>query len=239
MSRTGYFLARALFIAAIYGVSTHLAASQVTIFNIPTADTQPKRSFTIEADFIEKPVRFRDGGYRTYAYRAVYGLNNKTDIGANFFFTRDGSGSAGEMQFHAKRMFYRNESSDVAASFGALAFLPMENSSPARAGAMFYTNISKGVRSVRGLRLTAGGYTVAGGGKEFGSRTGVLAGIEQPLTRRWSFVADWSSGNNRFGYAAAGLNLNISPRQYLMGGYNFGNSGRGNNSLSVFYGYTF
>ena len=104
---------------------------------------------------------------------------------------------------------------------------------------MVYVNGSKRVRQLYGLRVTTGAYHVFRGGSDFGARNGAMVGVEQPLTRRISFLADWSSGSNRFGYAAAGLNFTITDRQYLLGGYNFGNSGRGNNALSVFYGYTF
>ena len=62
---------------------------------------------------------------------------------------------------------------------------------------------------------------------------------EQPLTKKFSFVSDWSSGNNDFGYLVVGTGITLSPKSLLYAGYNFGNQGRGNNSLGVFYGYSF
>jgi hypothetical protein len=63
--------------------------------------------------------------------------------------------------------------------------------------------------------------------------------VEQPIKGKFSFIGDWASGYNRFGYVSGGINWAISKRQFLLGGYSVGNSGRGNNYLSVFYGYTF
>jgi hypothetical protein len=211
----------------------------MTIFNIPTTDTLQRKSFFLELDLITKPVRNRDGGYRTYGYRAVYGLSHKTEIGANFFFTRGADGSTGELQFNAKRNLYNNEKRGVAVSGGTLAFFPLRNSSFSRAGIMGYANASKKINRFRGLRVTGGVYKVFRGGSDFGTRNGVMLGVEQPLTKRISFLADWYSGKNRFGYAAAGLNYNITTRQFILAGYNFGNAGRGNNAFSAFYGYTF
>jgi len=66
-----------------------------------------------------------------------------------------------------------------------------------------------------------------------------MVGVVQPINRKFSFVSDWFSGHNRLGYASAGVNWNITSRQYLLVGYSFGNSGRGNNALAVYYGITF
>ena len=68
---------------------------------------------------------------------------------------------------------------------------------------------------------------------------GLVLGYEQPITRKLSFVSDWSSGNNDYGYVVAGAGITLSPKSVLYVGYNVGNQGRGNNSLGIFYGYSF
>jgi len=70
-------------------------------------------------------------------------------------------------------------------------------------------------------------------------KTGMIAGYEQPLTGKLSFITDWFSGNNNLGYVTAGTGLVLSPRDSIYAGYRFGNHGRGNNSLGVYYGRTF
>ncbi len=49
----------------------------------------------------------------------------------------------------------------------------------------------------------------------------------------------YSLQNNAFGYAAAGLGLTLPRDSYLYAGYSFGNQGRGNNWLGVYFGRTF
>jgi len=89
------------------------------------------------------------------------------------------------------------------------------------------------------MTVTGGVYTVLGGSRDYGTKTGVMLGVVQPIHNRVSFVADWFSGQNRLGYSSAGLNFNITKRQYLLTGYSFGNSGRGNNAFAAYYGVTF
>ena len=239
MSYIASFCARLVMIGGFVAVGLLTSAAQATIFNIPSAETLPAQTFQLEGEFTSKPVRFRDGGYRTYGYRTVYGLNNKTDVGANFYFSQGADGPIGEMQFHAKRMLHRSERRGLAFSAGVLAYFPLRDSLGARAGALVYVNGSKTLKRAGGLRLTSGAYHIVRGDRGPDTRTGAMLGVEQPITERISLLADWSSGQNRFGYSGAGVNYQITPRQYLTGGYSFGNSGRGNNALSLSYGYTF
>ena len=239
MSKLSYFMIRVTFGLILFAGAFSSISAQMTIFNIPTTDTLPRASFYLEADFITKPVSYRKGGFQTYGYRAVYGLNHKTEVGANFYYTRDGGDAIGEMQFNAKRSLYRNEKRGVAISSGALMSLPLRSTRDARRFVMVYSNASKTVKPLNGLRVTGGVYTVFSNGRDFGTKTGAMVGIEQPIYKRISFLADWYSGKNRFGYSAAGLNYAITKRQFILAGYNFGNAGRGNNAFSAYYGYTF
>lgn len=216
-----------------------LAVSQTTIFNIPTADTLPRGSWNLEGDFLTKPVSYDKGGFQAYGYRVAYGLDNKNEVGANFYLTYDGTRSVAQSEFSYKRTLYRSEKHGISTSGGAVLFVPLRNKDGERVAGVIYGNASKSIEPLNGMRLTGGAYHVLRGSKDFGTRTGAMAGIVQPVAGRVSFVADWFSGNNRLGYSSAGLNFNITKRQYLLSGYSFGNSGRGNNLLAVYYGMTF
>ncbi|MFM9905387.1 MAG: hypothetical protein ACKVQJ_12555 [Pyrinomonadaceae bacterium] len=211
----------------------------MTIFNIPTADTPSRGTLSVEADFIAKPVRYSDGGYQTYGYRVAYGLSNKTEIGSNFYYTWDGIASTGQVEFSVKRKVYQNERLGLTVATGVVAFVPLKSRNGDRTAVMVYANASKTIKPLNGLSVTGGVYRIIGGSKTFGTRTGAMVGLVQPINGRFSFVADWFSGNNRLGYASAGINFNITKRQYLLAGYSFGNSGRGNNALAAYYGITF
>ena len=68
---------------------------------------------------------------------------------------------------------------------------------------------------------------------------GFLLGVEQPVHKRVSLIADWNTGKNRFGYAAAGVGITLTEQSYLYSAYYFGNEGRANNSLGIYYGFSF
>ena len=231
MFRAAFFLCTVLFVSG-------MVSGQTTLFNIPTADTLQKGSWGVEGDFITKPVSYRDGGYQTYGYRVAYGLDNKTELGSNFYLTYDGNKTSAQAEFSVKRNVYRNERLGVSISGGAVAFVPVRPQNGEKTHVMIYGVGSKTVNSLNGMTVTGGAYHVFGGG-DFGDRTGAIIGVNQPLVDRVAFVADWFSGKNRLGYASAGLNFNVTKRQYLTTGYSFGNSGRGNNAFAAYYGITF
>ncbi len=126
----------------------------------------------------------------------------------------------------------------MTASAGAVAFVPLRSRGD-KTSLIVYANIGKTFAGMHGMTLTGGVYKVFRGASGFGDKRGAMLGLVQPIGGRVSFVADWFTGKNRFGYASAGLNWNITKRQYLLGGWSFGNQGRGNNALAVYYGITF
>lgn len=228
-----------LIYAAMLGFLPAAAAGQTTIFNIPTPDTLPRGSWGLEVDFITKPVSYGDGGYQTYGYRVAYGLTNDTEIGSNFYATYDGSETAAQAEFSLKQRVYQNEDHGLTVAGGAVVFVPLRARNGDKTAVMAYGNVGKTIQSLKGMSLTGGVYYVFGGSTDFGDRTGLMVGMVQPVTNRVSFIADWFSGKNRLGYASAGFNYNITKRQYLLTGYSFGNSGRGNNAFAAYYGITF
>jgi hypothetical protein len=233
-----HFSAKAGSMGLILVMAAVAAAAQSTIFNIPTADTLGRGSWNLEADLITKPVSYRDGGYQTYGYRVAYGLTRRTEIGSNFYLTYDGSRSVAQAEFSVKQLLYENERHGVKVSAGTIVVVPLRSRGADKTSEIVYAAASKTVEPLNGLTVTGGTYHVFGG-RNFGTRTGALLGLTQPVTRRVSFVADWFSGKNRLGYATAGAGFNVTKRQYFLTGYSFGNSGRGNNALAAYYGITF
>jgi len=228
-----------LFCLAVLAIMGRMALAQVSVFNVPTGDTQPKGTFVLEGDFEANSSPFNTGGFRAYGVSTIYGLNDKTDIGANFFVTRSEDGAIRELQVHAKRVLYSSDRRRTSISAGGLAFFPIHDRFGERSGLMLYSSISKQLTIRPKPRVTGGGYTVIRGDRRFGTRGGVMLGVEQPIWRKLSFLADWLSGHNKFGYSAAGVTYAITSRQYLTAGYYFGNADRKNNALWVYYGYTF
>lgn len=230
---------QSILLILLFAVFSSIGFAQSTIFNIPSTDVIAPKTFFVETDFISHFAKLKNGGFQTYGYRTVYGVKRKLETGFNVFYTRNSGNAPIEFQPNLKWKAYENEKRGVAVTAGTQFFVPLNRAAGTRTYGMFYANASKVVQRARGLRLTAGGYQMVGTSRIFGSKRGVILGIEQPIKWKFSFVADWYSGNNRFGYATAGFNYALTKKQFLMMGYNWGNSGRGNNAFSAFYGFTY
>jgi hypothetical protein len=214
-------------------------AAQSTIFNAPSTDVQAPRKVYFEADFITHFASYANGGYQTYEPRIVVGLPGNMEVGANVVYTRSGSPEPIEVQPNFKWQFYSNEKRGLAIAAGVLVAVPVTRRREGRTTGLVYVVGSKSFPGKRGPRLTFGGYQLVGRFDDGTDKTGVLAGVEQPLNKTFSFVTDWFSGNNDYGYVTPGVGITLSPKNNIYAGYSIGNQGRGNNSLGVYYGHTF
>lgn len=227
-----------LLAASIFLISSSVAA-QSTIFNIPSTDVQAPRSVYLETDFITHFASYKNGGYQTYEPRLVVGVPGHMEVGVNLVYTRSASPEPIVVEPNVKWQFYNNEKQGIAVAAGALLSVPVTHRRDGNTTGLVYLVGSKSFSGSRAPRLTFGGYQLLGRFAEGTDKTGVLAGYEQPLTKKFSFVTDWFSGNNDLGYLTPGIGINFSPKNNIYAGYSFGNQGRGNNSLGVYYGHTF
>jgi hypothetical protein len=232
-------IAQLAFVSACLLLSLGSTAAQSTVFNIPSTDVQSPGKVYLEADFIMHYGSLREGGYQTYGPRVVVGLPGNTEVGVNIFYTRADPAEPIDIQPNFKWQFYADEKRGLAFATGVLISTPLTRRSLATTNALIYVVGSKNFTGSYEPRVTFGGYRLVGSFDDGTDKTGVLLGYEQPVTKRISFVTDWSSGNNDYGYVIVGTGITLSPKSLLYAGYNFGNQGRGNNSLGVFYGYTF
>jgi hypothetical protein len=198
-----------------------------------------KKKVTVYSEFYAHFDKYKNAGFQTYGPSIVYGVSKHVEIGVNYYFTDDENGWAHELQPNIKWRVYNNDKNGVAVAVGSVVFVPLNDTAGNKTSAQFYANASQTFKSAKDMRLTGGIYTVANGGQDYGTKTGVLLGIEQPITDRFSLMADWTSGNNRLGYSNVGFSYGIKKSQNLSAAYTFGNSGRANNFLSIFYGLDF
>ncbi len=103
------------------------------------------------------------------------------------------------------------------------AFLPVARKEGTDAFVMIYGNASKILKSLKGARLTVGGYRLMARNRDFGSRKGWNFGYEQPLAEKVSFSAQWTTGDNRFGYFTPGASIRLTEKSSLFLGYSAGN----------------
>ena len=70
-------------------------------------------------------------------------------------------------------------------------------------------------------------------------------GYEQPLASKVSFVADWYSGKNYYGYFTPGISITLPHSGLFNAGYSIGNDSWKNSNATknrfvfVYYGVTF
>ena len=215
------------------------AVAQSTIFNIPSTDVVTKKKTYFEFDFISHLESHDQGGFQTYVPRVVYGLAKGVEIGLNVSTTHSAPPTVVYAQPNIKWQFYSNETSGTAVTVGAIAYTPLKDRRLYDTFGLFYGNASKKFKGDYGPRLTVGGYGLAGLDAAGLDKGGAMVGYEQPLAKRVSFVADWFSGNNGFGYATPGFSFALPKNSLLNVGYSIGNYGKKNNGLFVYYGITF
>ena len=227
-------------LVALLSLSAQIATAQSTIATVPSTDVVAAKNIYLEFDFTSHFAHQRDGGFRSYTPRAVVGVGHNLEVGANVIYT-SGFGVAQpiEIQPNVKWQFYRNEARGVTAVIGAIFYAPVTHRAGTDSFGFVYTVVSKKMRGAYGPRLTGGGYALIGRHPGTGDRGGAIAGYEQPFAPRTSFVMDWFSGRNRFGYVTPGLSFATTRRSTLYTGYSIGNHGRRNNALFTYYGITF
>jgi hypothetical protein len=227
-----------LLIVLIATFQQHVNA-QSSIFNVPTTDVLPPQKLYVEADYIAHPASYEKGGYHYFGPSIIYGVGRNLEVGLNAYYTRSSEPSMMELQPNAKWQFYHDEERGFAAAAGGVLFIPLKNRTTTNTRALLYTTLSQQIKGKFGPRITTGIYSFVGPMEEGETRGGILLGYEQPLHSKLTFVTDWYSGHNSFGYAAAAIGISLPKEQFLYVGYSFGNQGRGNNWLGIFFGRTF
>jgi hypothetical protein len=228
-----------LLLCAFSILSANIASAQSTVFNISSTDVQARHKLYVEADFLAHLTSYENGGYQIFGARLVYGLSKRAEVGLNAFYNKTSPGEPAELQPNFKFQLYSNEGNGLAMAVGTVVSIPVSHRSATSLRGTVYAVASKNIKGDWGPRLTAGGYSLVGSVAGGTSKRGVLLGYEQPITTKLSFISDWSSGNNDYGYVVAGAGFVLSPKSVVYVGYNVGNQGRGNNSLGVYYGFTF
>jgi hypothetical protein len=220
-------------------VLTTSSLAQSTLFNIPSTDVVPQKKVYLEFDFVSHLESNSKGGFQAYIPRAVVGIGKKFEVGVNVAFTRSAVPNSVEIQPNIKYQAYTNEKNGVAVSTGFVLYAPITRRAGTNTFGMAYGNVSKQITGKYGPRLTGGYYGLVNRTKGTGARQGTMVGYEQPINSKVKFVADWFSGNNRFGYVTPGIAVTTGKTSALYAGYSIGNEGRKNNALFVYYGITF
>jgi hypothetical protein len=215
------------------------AAAQSTIFNIPTTDTVAPKKVYVEFDYLMQLPKPDAGQFQVFAPRVVFGVTPQLEVGANVGITKvaDGGGTTKLFEPDAKFKLYSNDDNGLAVAAGVIGYIASDNGDNF---GQVYGLLSKKLKS--GTRFHVGGYGAVS--CECTDKGGVILGYEQPLSSKVSFVTDFFSGENFWGYLTPGVSITLPHNGLLNIGYSIGyNELKGdgdknyrNNALFVYYG---
>ena len=227
-------------------VSARPAAAQSTLFNIPSTDTVAQGKGYFEFDYFLQAPAPGEGQFQIFAPRGIYGVTPQLEVGVNVAVSHysDGGGNYTLFQPNAKYKFFADDDQGLAASAGVIGYFANKD---ADSFGQIYANISKKTKA--GTRLTGGIYGALSCDYCDGTsnKVGAILGVEQPLSGKVSFVADWLSGKNFWGYFTPGISVTLPHSALLNIGYSIGNNAYNddpgndthNKALFVYYGITF
>lgn len=234
------FLGRVVLCSLLLLAIGQVGTAQSSNFSTPTAEVLSEKEIYLEAHFDAKLTKFRDGGWQSYGFLSVLGIGNKVEVGLNAYFVRSASGNEPlELQPNIKFQAHNNEDRGTSLAVGAIGYIPLKRDFNQSSMASIYVMGSKKFKSAWTPKFSGGAYQLVGARRDGGSTRGFLVAVEQPIHSRVTLIADWTTGKNRFGYAAAGLGVAVTKRSYLSSAYYFGNEGRGNNFVGIYYGSSF
>lgn len=237
-SRLVLFLPVLLFILCPSGHRT--ATAQSALMNVPSSDVVAPKKVYLEFDFLTNYAWQREGSFQNYIPRAVVGVGRNVEVGANVSYTHvSGESSPIEVQPNIKWQIYSNEGNKTAAAVGCILYAPVTHRAGTNTFGQCYTVASKQLSGRYGPTFTGGAYALIHANEDEPTKVGAIVGYEQPLFRKVSFLVDWSSGDNRFGYITPGLSFETSTNSSLQAGYTIANHGRGKNALFAYYGIQF
>ena len=213
--------------------------AQTTIMNTPSTDVVAPKKVYVEMDFLTNYAWQRESSCQNYIPRVVVGISGKLEAGVNVSLTHiAGQDVPAEVQPNVKWQFYNNEKAGVAAATGCILYTPMNHRAGTDTLGQCYVVGSKQCSGNFGPRFHGGGYSLVGAPSEK-TKHGAILAYEQPLFNRFSFLVDWFSGDNRFGYVSPGISIATSKSMALTTGYAIANHGSGKNAFFVYYGKQF
>jgi hypothetical protein len=234
-ARTPILLSTALLLFAL----ASLAQAQQTVFNVPTTDILDQGKVYLEADISFKLHDSRAlSRYSSVVPRVVVGVRQRrVEVGMNVTGNIQPGKDSTTLVPTVKVKVYENEKHGVAVVTGANVFIPVRQR-VYRAGAYTYAMVSKTLGSR--TRVGAGAYLFTENVvSPNANRGGFQFTFEQAITRRFSFNADWITGNHAAGYLTFGPSFKFSKRLVGAAAYSIGNNNYsdGNHFFYVQVGY--
>lgn len=210
----------------LFCLSAAKTCAQQTIFNVPSADVTEKGHIFLQEEAQTTPWN-TDTAYFGTTYSAL-GIGHNTELDATLFnvgspATQNISLGLGfKSAIPIPGLKDRFPDREFKLTVGSEMLLGLEGNG---VGNWSYAHLSGRVPKLN-TRLTAG---VSYGGRQvFGQNTfSFIAGVEQPVTKKFTLITDWYSGSEHFaGYLITGFSYAFSKNVTLYTGAQIPNSPR-------------
>jgi hypothetical protein len=210
------------------------ALGQETVFDVPSPDILDQGKVYGELDGTARPV---DPIY-TFTPRVVVGLGDRIEAGVNFIGLSEPSSGQVTISPTVKWRLWEGGNSGWSFFVGDNVFFPARKREY-NAGNYFYAEFAKVFR--KGTRIGFGGYYFTKNVVAPAQRAGGQFTLEQPIYKRLTVAAEWTTGNNAAGYVSPGVIVKATSKLTLYGCYQIGNAGvtKGNHQFLWELGYNF
>jgi len=197
--------------------------AQQTIFNVPSADVTEKGKV-----FVQHESQFSNK-FGLFTHYGAYGIGKNTELDLTLFGVGTKKVRNEVLGVGFKTSIPLHEKSETKFTYGTLIPISLRGKG---VGGYAYSHLSTRLPKSK-TRVTSGVFvgTTTLFGRDFIS---YIAGIEQPVTKRFSIVMDWYSGKHANGFFIPGFAYTFDRNLTLWAGYQIhNNKANGNNGFAI------
>lgn len=215
---------RYIFILILFLISAMPSFAVQTVFNVPSADVTEKGHV-----FVQQEAQFRgwgDDAFFNGTSFADYGIGHNTDVGVTLFNVAAPSthnitlGAGFKSAIPIPGLKEKFPEREFKLTVGSMVLSSLQGDG---VGNWTYAHLSGRVPKIK-TRLTAG---ISYGTRQvFGvDHTCFIAAVEQPVTKKFTILGDWFSGDEHFsGFLIVGGSYALPKNSTLYAGYQIPNS---------------
>jgi hypothetical protein len=235
----GAAVGMALFVLVMTALAIKGQAQQ-TVFNVPTTDVLDQGKVYFELDISAKPNDTDAlGHFSSFVPRLVFGAGHGIEVGVNILGNIQPKPDSTTIAPAVKWRAYDAKDNGWEIVLGDNLYFPVRNKGY-NAGTYAYTTIQKTFN--KSTRVGFGGYffsknVVAANA----NRAGGQFTLEQPITKKLNFNADYFTGKMASGYLTMGAAYKLTNKLTGVAAYSIGNSNasHGNHFFYFELGYNF
>lgn len=202
----------AIVILSLFLTQNKLFAQQ-TIFNVPSADVLEKGQI-----FLQHESQF-SGDFGLFTNYASYGIGKYTELDLTLFGVGTKNIRNEVLGVGFKTALPIHKESETKFTFGNIIPISLRGNG---VGGYTYSHLSTRLPKLK-TRLTSGVLvgTTTLFGRDF---VCFIAGVEQPLTKRFGLIMDWHSGKHANGFLIPGFYYSLGHNITLWAGYQIPNN---------------